>query len=209
MTCVDNRRGTLIIACGALAHEIAALRRASGWNALDVHCLPPELHNRPERIAPAVQAQIRAHRQRYRSIFVAYADCGTGGLLDAVLREEAIERLPGAHCYEFFAGSKLFTALSDSEPGTFYLTDFLLRHFDRLVTRGLGLDEHPELAADYFRHYHKLVYLAQTRSPEACEQARQIANSMGFTFEYRFTGYGELGTRLSAHMAGQKRTWPH
>jgi Protein of unknown function (DUF1638) len=207
---VDTRRGALIIACGALAHEIAALRRASGWTALDVHCLPPELHNRPERIAPAVQAEIRNCRERYRTIFVAYADCGTGGRLDAVLREEGVERLPGAHCYEFFAGAKLFAELSQAEPGTFYLTDFLLRHFDRLVTRGLGLDEHPELADEYFRHYRKLVYLAQTRSPETYEQAEQIARRMGFAFEYRFTGYGELAVRLQAHLGSTPRpAWPH
>ncbi|HEY6482275.1 MAG TPA: DUF1638 domain-containing protein [Steroidobacteraceae bacterium] len=206
---MDERRGTLIIACGALAHEIAAVRRASGWDALDVRCLPPELHNRPERIAPAVQAQIRAERANYRSIFVAYADCGTGGRLDAVLREAGIERLPGAHCYEFFAGSKLFQALADAEPGTFYLTDFLLRHFDRLVIRGLGLDAHPELAAQYFGNYRKLVYLAQTPGEDAREQARQIANRMGFEFEYRYTGYGELGERLRALAARQEPTWPH
>src|SRR5579862_2446675 len=161
---MDPAPATLVIACGALAREIAALRRANGWSALSVRCLPAELHNRPERIAPAVREAIRESRPRYQNIFVAYADCGTGGLLDAVLREEGIERLPGAHCYEFFAGAKLFAELSQAEPGTFYLTDFLLRHFDRLVIRGLGLDEHPELADQYFRHYRKLVYLAQTRS---------------------------------------------
>ena len=142
------QRGILIIACGALAREIAALRRANGWTDVDVQCLPPELHNRPERIVPAVREQIGAHRSRYATIFVAYADCGTGGMLDVLLREEGIERLPGAHCYEFFAGAAVFDQLQSAEPGTFYLTDFLLRHFDRLVTRGLGLDRHPELALE-------------------------------------------------------------
>jgi hypothetical protein len=201
---VDSGCGTLIIACGALAREIAALRRVNSWSALDVQCLPPELHNRPERIAPAVQARIRANRSRYRTIFVAYADCGTGGMLDAVLREEQVERLPGAHCYEFFAGTDVFAGLSESEPGTFYLTDFLLRHFDRLVVRGLGLDVHPELIPEYFRHYRKLVYLAQTRAPAAIGQARAIALRMGFEFEYRFTGYGALGVRLGALGAVQE-----
>jgi hypothetical protein len=109
-----------------------------------------------------------------------------------------VERIPGAHCYEFFAGTHVFAALSETEPGTFYLTDFLIRHFDRLVTRGLGLDRHPELAREYFRHYRKLVYLAQTQAPSAIEHARQIAQRMGFEFEHRFTGYGELGRRLGA-----------
>lgn len=177
---------------------------------MDVRCLPAELHNRPERIAPAVQAEIQASRAHYRSIFVAYADCGTGGLLDAVLRKEGIERLPGAHCYEFFAGARLFAELADAQPGTFYLTDFLLRHFDRLVTRGLGLDAHPELAVEYFRHYRKLVYLAQAPSPGAEQQARVIAGRMGLEFEYRFTGYGELGTRLSALVARRELpSWQH
>jgi len=186
----------LIIACGALAREIAALRRANGWTAVDICCLPPELHNRPERIAPAVRAKIRAHRDEYRSIFVAYGDCGTGGRLDAVLREEGVERLPGAHCYEFLTGAQAFAELAEAEPGTFYLTDFLTRHFERLVTRGLGIDRHPELAQEYFRNYRKLVYLAQTRSATLLESARQIAASLGLAFEHRYTGLAELGAGL-------------
>jgi hypothetical protein len=189
---------TLIIACGALAREIAALKRANGWSALEVRCLPAELHNRPERIAPAVRAAISEARPHYRKIFVAYADCGTGGVLDAVLKEEGIERLPGAHCYEFFATSQLFAQLAEAELGTFYLTDFLLRHFERLVVRPLGLDRHPELAEEYFRNYKKLVYLSQAARPGAIEEAKRIADSLGFAFEHRFTGYGELGTRLAA-----------
>ena len=201
---MTERAGTLLIACGALAREIAALKRANGWTMLDVRCLPAELHNRPERIAPAVRAEIRANRDRYAKLFVVYADCGTGGRLDAVLREEGVERLPGAHCYEFLATRQVFAQLADSEPGTFYLTDFLLRHYERLVVRPLGLDRHPELAAEYFRHYRKLVYLAQTERPEAIERARQIAGSLGFAFEYRYTGYGDLGRRLRALATSQE-----
>jgi hypothetical protein len=203
------RRGILIIACGALAREIAALRRANGWTGVDVQCLPPELHNRPERIVPAVREQITANRSRYETLFVAYADCGTGGMLDVLLREEGVERLPGAHCYEFFAGAAVFDQLHSAEPGTFYLTDFLLRHFDRLVTRGLGLDRHPQLAAEYFRHYRKLVYLAQSPAADALERAGQIAAGMGLEFEFRLTGYGELGTRLGVLLAARaERQWP-
>jgi hypothetical protein len=203
-------RGILIIACGALAREITALKRANGWSAVDVQCLPAELHNRPERIVPAVRAQIAAHRAEYDSIFVAYADCGTGGMLDKLLREEGIERLPGAHCYEFYAGSTAFAQLHDAEPGTFYLTDFLLRHFDRLVTRGLGLDRHPELAREYFRNYRRLVYLAQKPTAAAETRAREIATNMGLEFELRVTGYGELGTRLQNLVASHgERSWPH
>jgi hypothetical protein len=201
---MDTRSGTLLIACGALAREIVALKRANGWTSIEVRCLPAELHNRPERIAPAVRAEIRAQRERYSRIFVVYGDCGTGGALDAVLKEEGVERLPGAHCYEFLATPALFAQLHEAEPGTFYLTDFLLRHFERLVVRPLGLDRHPELAGEYFRHYRKLVYLAQTEAPGAVERARQVAERFGFEFEYRFTGYGELGTRLAALAASQE-----
>ena len=200
---MTQRADTLLIACGALGREIAALKRANGWTMLDVRCLPAELHNRPERIAPAVRAEIRANRDGYAKIFVVYGDCGTGGQLDAVLREEGVERLPGAHCYEFLATPQVFAQFADAEPGTFYLTDFLLRHYERLVVRSLGLDRHPELAAEYFRNYRKLVYLAQTERPEAVERARQIADSLGFTFEYRYTGYGELGTRLRTLVTSQ------
>jgi len=192
------RGATLVIACGALAREIAALRRLNGWELLDVHCLPAELHNRPERIAPAVAAEIRARRADYAHVFVAYADCGTQGALDSLLQQEGIERLPGAHCYEFFAGAQAFAALHEAEPGSFYLTDFLLKNFERLVVRPLGLDRHPELKDEYFRNYRRLVYLAQVEQPESIARARAIAERLGFAFEYRRTGYGELGTKLNA-----------
>jgi hypothetical protein len=201
---VDTAPGTLIIACGALAREIAALRRANGWTSVEICCLPPELHNRPERIAPAVREKIRAHRAGYRQLFVAYGDCGTGGGLDAVLREEGVERLPGAHCYEFFAGPRAFAEMAEAEPGTFYLTDFLVRHFERLVVRGLGMDSHPELAQEYFRNYRKVIYLSQTPSASLIEQARQIAARLGLAFEHRHSGFGELGTRLMGVAAADR-----
>ena len=201
---MDTAPGTLIIACGALAREVAALRRANGWTSVEICCLPPELHNRPERIAPAVREKIRAHRGEYRSLFVAYGDCGTGGGLDAVLREEGVERLPGAHCYEFFAGARAFAELAEAEPGTFYLTDFLVRHFERLVVRGLGMDRHPELAQEYFRNYRKVVYLSQTPSASLIQRARQIAAGLGLAFEHRHTGFGELGTRLAVVAAADR-----
>ncbi len=175
-----------------------ALKRANGWTHVDVKCLPAELHNRPERIPAAVRALIHSSRCHYRSLFVAYADCGTGGLLDAVLKETGVERIPGAHCYEFFAGSEVFTELSEAELGTFYLTDFLLRHFDRLVIRGLGLDVHPELFSSYFGHYRKLVYLGQAATAASIEEGRAIAARMGLAYEYRATGYGALATSLKS-----------
>src|SRR5271166_3861590 len=196
-----NGEGLLIIACGALAHEITALRRANRWDELNVRCLPAELHNRPEKIPGAVRELIQASRERYRAIFVAYADCGTGGLLDKMLREEGVERIPGAHCYEFFATAPVFAELAEAEPGTFYLTDFLLRHFERLVIRGLGLDRHPELFPTYFGNYKRLVYLAQAPAADSIDRARAIASRMGLVFEYRKTGYGTLATSLGGAVA--------
>ncbi len=193
--------GLLVIACGALAREIVALKRLNGWSALTVECLPPELHNRPEQIPAAVDVAIRAGRARYARIFVAYADCGTGGQLDALLAKAGVERLPGAHCYEFYAGSAAFAALADAQPGTFYLTDFLVRHFDRLVIEGLGLDRHPELRDEYFRNYQRLVYLVQSRDAGLSVAARAAAERLGLTYEERYTGYGELAGSLAQAVA--------
>lgn len=195
----DGRQ--LVIACGALAHEIAALRSANRWSALDVHCLPPELHNRPERIAPAVREAIGVHRERYERIFVAYADCGTTGALDAVLREEGVERIEGVHCYQFFAGPELFAELAESEPGSFFLTDFLVRHFERLVFRGLGLDRHPELQSQYFGNYRRLVYLGQSPDADAAHAAQAIAARLGLEYRFHHTGYGGLERSLRRFVA--------
>ena len=196
MTSGAQASRTLVVACGALAREIVALRTLNRWTGLDVQCLPPELHNRPERIPGAVRSAIEAARGRYDRLFVAYADCGTGGRLDAVLAVEGVERLPGAHCYEFFATAPAFAALAEAEPGTFYLTDFLVRHFERLVVIGLGLDRHPGLAQEYFRHYHRVVYLVQAEDAALAQLARQVAARLGLEFHTVHTGYGDLGTRL-------------
>jgi hypothetical protein len=194
---MDRGTRTLAIACGALAREIIALKRLNGWDALDVECLPPELHNRPERIPAAVKAAIDGARPRYQRIFIAYADCGTGGQLDAVLREEGVERLPGAHCYEFYATSAAFAALGEAEPGTFYLTDFLVRHFERLVIEGLGIDRHPELQQQYFGNYRRLVYLAQLDDEALSGAAEAAARRLGLAYERRLTGYGDLAPSLA------------
>jgi hypothetical protein len=188
--------GTLVIACGALAREILALRELNHWDFMKVQCLPADLHNRPEKIPQAVREKIYANRGRFETIFVAYADCGTGGLLDAVLRDEGVERLAGAHCYEFFAGSAVFSELCEAELGTFYLTDFLARHFERLVIHGMGIDRHPELLPIYFGHYRRLVYLAQVETADGMARARAAAARLGLEFGYRFTGYGDLAQGL-------------
>ncbi len=189
----------LVIGCGALARELVALTRHAGLPAVDLTCLPATLHNRPEQIPAAVRARIRKARAAGRDrLFVAYADCGTGGMLDRVLEEEGVARLEGAHCYEIYAGRAAFAALSDREPGTFYLTDFLARNFERLVIRGLGLDRHPELLPLYFGNYRRVVFLAQTEDPVLTTLARRGARRLGLRFERRFTGHGELAPAMAA-----------
>jgi hypothetical protein len=193
----DSARGrALVIGCGALARELVAVtERIPG---LDVACLAPDLHNRPDGIPAAVRARIqRARADGYERIFVAYADCGTGGLLEPVLAQERVERLPGAHCYEVFAGAA-FAEMADAEPGTFWLTDFLARNFERLVIRGLGIDRHPELQAVYFANYQRVVYLSQTDDPDLLVLARRAAERLGLTFEHRPTGIAGLAAPIVA-----------
>jgi len=188
---------SLVIACGALARELVAI--TGQLPNVEIACLPADLHNRPGGIPGAVRGRIAdARADGFERIFVAYADCGTGGMLDRVLADERVERLPGAHCYEFYAGSEAFARLHEDEPGTFYLTDFLVRNFERLVIRGLGIDRHPELLVDYFGNYRRVVYLAQTEDPALLESARTAAGSLGLAFEYRFTGLGDLGGSIRA-----------
>ena len=186
----------LVVGCGALGRELVALTRSVP--GVDLTCLPADLHNRPERIPDAVAARLRARGGDYDRVFVAYADCGTGGLLDRMLEHdfEGVERIPGAHCYEFYAGAAAFEALQDEEVGTFYLTDFLARNFERIVWRGLGLDQHPGLLETYFGNYRRLVYLAQTEDPELVERARAAADKLGLAFEFKQTGLGDLATAI-------------
>lgn len=191
----------LLIACGAIAPELMRIRRLNGWDHVDMQCLPPDLHNRPERIPAAVRAKIDAWASLYKKVFVAYADCGTGGALDRVLEEYGIERIPGAHCYEFFTGAEDFRNLAEAEPGTFYLTDFLTRNFERLVIKGLGLDRHPHLKPAYFGNYQRLVYLAQSDSGELEKMARRHAETLGLRFEYRHCGDQPLTTLLKPVLA--------
>ena len=190
----------LIIACGALAKEIVDLRRLNGWSHIKVQCLPAELHNRPEKIPGAVREAIEKYRDKYEQLFVAYADCGTGGELDKVLAQFDVGRLQGAHCYEFYSGAAAFAALSSDEPASFYLTDFLARHFNRLVREGLGLDRHPELMSTYFGNYKRLVYLSQSDSALLEEAARKHADYLGLEFEHRHTGLEPVGRNIGEHV---------
>lgn len=185
----------LLIACGALAREILALREANGWDHLDLACLPAILHNHPERITEAVRSAVAKHSADYATICVVYADCGTGGLLQDACREMGVEMVAGPHCYAFYEGLDMFEARG--EVTAFYLTDFLVRQFDAFVWKPLGLDRHPELREMYFGNYEVLVYQAQTEDPALTALAESHAARLGLRFERRFTGYGELGTTLA------------
>ena len=182
----------LVIGCGALAEELSALKRANQWTAVDIMCLDAALHNRPERIADRLESVLAQHHAEYTNILIAYADCGTGGAVDRVAQQFNAQRLPGAHCYEFYATSPVFAALAEAEPGTFYLTDFLARHFDRLVIEEMKLDEHPELEEMLFGRYRKVVYLAQGDSSELLDQAERAAARLKLPLEVVTTGYGLL-----------------
>ena len=191
-----DRPDVLILACGAIAREVLAVNRLNGWTHVDVKCLPAKLHNTPKQIAGAVDAKLTELSGRYDRVFVAYADCGTAGALDVVLNQHNVERLPGAHCYGFLAGNDAWDAMQEDDPATFYLTDFLARHFESLVVRGLKLDVHPELVPMMFGNYRRLIYLAQTDNEALRERAEKAAAFLGLAFELRRTGYGELQTSL-------------
>lgn len=182
----------LVIACGALAKEITTLISVNQWTNLRVQCVPAKIHNTPDQIPDAVRTIIHKARPDYSDIFIAFADCGTGGLLDTVIKEENVERLAGAHCYEFYAGSDVFAAMAEQELGTFYLTDFLARHFERLILEELGIKKHPELRDMYFSNYKKLIYLAQTDDPELVQKAKDAAAFLDLQYEFKRTNYGGL-----------------
>jgi len=207
-----NRKGDkekavsiLVITCAAVAREVNDIKKISQWAQMDLQSITADLHATPEKIPQAVADKIDQARDSYDHIFVAYGDCGTSGELDRVLEERGVSRLPGAHCYDFLAGEKTFAQLQEDEPGTFYLTDFLARHFDRLVIGTLGIDRHPELMSMYFGNYKRVVYLAQTDSDELTRMAQQAADRLGLQFERIFTGTGEMVPALDAAM--QKALW--
>ncbi|MCX7288444.1 MAG: DUF1638 domain-containing protein [Rhodobacterales bacterium] len=186
----------LLVACGALAHEILELKAANGWSHLDLQCLPAKLHLWPEKIIPAVEAAVETARADYETIFVVYADCGTGGLLQTACDRLGVEMVEGPHCYAFFQGNADFAARTETEFTAFYLTDFLVRQFDAFVWKPMGLDRHPELRDMYFGNYTKLVYQAQVNDPALDAKAEDCARRLGLAYERRFTGYGDLATTL-------------
>jgi hypothetical protein len=180
----------LVIACGALASELRAVLKAQGLNdAVEVTYLPANLHNRPERIVPELSPLLDAAAADNRPVFVAYADCGTGGALDALLEQHpGVTRLPGSHCYEFFSGSDVFAAMHEEELGTLYLTDFLAKHFEALLWQGLGLDRHPQLRDMYFGNYRRLMLISQSTSETVIAAGRTAAERLGLEFAHRHVG---------------------
>ena len=187
----------LLIACGALAHEVLALKRLNGWDHIDLQCLPAKLHLYPAKITEAVAQAVHDHKPTYATIFILYADCGTGGILQEKCKELGVQMIAGPHCYSFFEGNDLFLARSETEFTAFYLTDFLVRQFDAFVWRPMGLDRHPGLRDMYFGNYTKLVYQAQTNDPALDAKAADCARRLGLAYERRFTGYGDLETTLA------------
>lgn len=203
----DFTKGTgnvLLIACGALAREIIDLIEMNGWSGFDVSCLPAKWHNTPGLIVDGVRNKIHAARGRYQKVFVVYGDCGTGGLLDKMLEEEGIERIEGPHCYAFFSGPELVEKHAEDDVTSLFLTDYLTRHFEKLLWQGLGLHRHPQLLEEYFGNYKKLVYLAQTEDAQLQTQAKDAADRLGLEYEYRFTGYGGLQTQMHDLSAQQE-----
>ncbi|MEX0287155.1 MAG: DUF1638 domain-containing protein [Paracoccaceae bacterium] len=188
----------LLIACGALAREILHVREMNGWTHVDLTCLPAIYHNHPEKITEAVEQAVAKHRETYADIFVVYADCGTGGQLQAACERLGVQMMQGPHCYSFFEGNQVFAEQYSDEITAFYLTDFLARQFDAFVWKPLGMDRHSELRDMYFSHYTKLVYQAQTDDPALTARAQEIAERLGLNFERRFTGYGDLAGSIEA-----------
>ena len=185
--------GILMIACGALGREIIQLIELNNWQHMDVTCLPAKWHNTPDLIPDGVRAKIREAKGKYQKIYVLYADCGTGGLLDKVLEEEGdVERIGGPHCYSFFSGNALFEARGEDDMTSFFLTDYLAQHFDKLIWEGFGIDRHPDMVEFVFGNYEKVVYLAQAPTDALKTKAKAAADKLGLAYEYRETGYGDL-----------------
>ncbi len=186
-----------MIACGALAKEITSLIRMNNWTHLQLRYLPAKLHNEPHNIPQNIRNYLINAQNKFSQIFIGYADCGTGGKINNLLEEFGVQRLQGAHCYDFFSSSHSFSKMLEEEPGSFFLTDFLVKSFEKLIWQGLKINRHPELQKIYFRHYKRLVYLAQTESLDLQTHAQEIAKRLGLNYLYQFTGYGALTPALS------------
>ncbi len=193
-----------IIACGMIAREVMAVNEQLGFDHIDLKCLPASYHHHPEHIAPEMDKAItKAKQEGYEHVFVGYADCGTGGELDKVCEKHGVERIQGPHCFSFYMGNEAFKQSDDDYLTTFFITDFLARHFETFMKRPLGLDRHPELRDMYFSNYTKALYIAQTENPELEAKAKAAAEFLGLEYEYRHTGYGDLKDAITAINVGR------
>jgi len=186
-----------VIACGALAGHVRDIATRRGW-PVEVHSLPASLHNRPERIAPAVADMARTLRGRDVRVALAYADCGTYGALDEVCAVVGVDRLRGLHCYDVLGGADRVRTLLEREPGTYLLTDYLVRSFERTVLAALGLDRHPQLWTDYFGHYRRILWLAQARDEALDRRAEAVAARFGLPLRIIDVGTSGLERELAA-----------
>ena len=197
---MKHKKDILIIGCGALSHEVREIIKLNDWDNVRLQCLNADLHNTPKILPAKIKESIDSNINDYSKIFLAYADCGTGGLIDLILKDYDIERLDGAHCYEFYSGSSVFKELSEKEIGTFYLTDFLVKNFDRLVIDGLGIQKYPALKEEYFKNYKNVVYLAQKQDNVLESKARECADYLNLEFSVLFTGLNNLENQLNKAM---------
>lgn len=187
-----------VIACGMIAREVMAVNRQLGFGHIDLKCLPADFHHHPEKIAPAADRAIReARAEGFDHVFIGYADCGTGGALDKVCAAHGVERIAGPHCFSFYQGNAAFEAAGDQMMTTFFITDFLARHFETFLIKPLGLDRYPQLTETYFGNYERALYLAQTDDPQLEEKARAGAARIGLRYERVVTGYGDLVAALA------------
>ncbi|MEM7068125.1 MAG: DUF1638 domain-containing protein [Pseudomonadota bacterium] len=187
-----------IIACGMIAREVLAVNEQLGFDHIDLKCLPAMYHHYPEKIAPEMDKAIaEAKQEGFENIFVGYADCGTGGELDKICMKHGVERIDGPHCFSFYMGNEAFIEAEDEYMTTFFITDFLARHFEAFLKKPLGLDRHPELLDMYFAHYTKALYLAQTDDAKLDANAREAAEFLGLEYERRLTGYGDLTVAIA------------
>jgi len=197
----QTRHNTLVLACGALAKEVLALKKTMGLadDVFDLQCLPAGYHNHPEKIVPALKETLDAKGADYDHVLIGYGDCGTGGGLDRLLEDyPKAERLPGAHCYAFYAGLAEFDAMMEEELGSFFLTDYLVRHFKTLIIKGFGMDRYPNLKEMYFEHYKRLIYMSQEPTDELIKEAREAAKFLDLAFEHHHVGYGDLASHIAA-----------
>lgn len=194
---MSRLKKSLIIACGALSHEIVELIRLNQWDHLKLTCLPAYWHHHPERIPAGLRNKIKENRARFDKIYVMYGDCGTWGEIDRVVEEEGAERIEGPHCFSFLMGNEAFEAYANDDITTFYLSDFFCRYFDKFVWEALGLNRRDDMVDFVFGNYKKVIYIAQTDDPELREKSREIAKRLKLDYEYRFTGYGDMGRVMS------------